>query len=90
MAGTEDKLMGSKLMEETATEYRNEVQQLSQGKLIDPLDKLRRLSLISKNAKQAVEGGVIMMVVERAKHHIQNDVQAGEAAEAPKLFLDQL
>jgi hypothetical protein len=55
-----------------------------------PVDTLQTRSQISKNVKQDIEGGVTMVVVEGAGHHLQNDIQADEAAGALKLFLEQL
>ena len=90
MAGTEDKLMGVRLMKDMTDEYREGIQQLSQRKKIECVESIQTPSSISKNVEQVIEGGVAMVVVEGAGHHIQNDVQADEAAEALKMFLDQL
>jgi hypothetical protein len=90
MAGTEDKLMGVKLMMDMADEYGEGIQQLKQGKEIELVDRIQTGSLTSKNVKRIVVDGVTKVVVEGAGHHIQNDVQADEAAEALKMFLDLL
>jgi pimeloyl-ACP methyl ester carboxylesterase len=88
MAGTEDKLMGVKLMQDMAGEYRDGIRQLSDQKKIEPT--VETGNSISKNVKQETENGVSMVIVEGAGHHIQNDVQADEAAEALKMFVEQL
>jgi pimeloyl-ACP methyl ester carboxylesterase len=90
MAGAEDKLMGVKLMEDMAREYRDGIEQLSSQKKMEPVNSLQTRSQISKNVKQDIKGGVAMVVVEGAGHHLQNDIQADEAAGALKLFLEQL
>jgi hypothetical protein len=91
MAGDEDKLMGVQLMKDMARDYRQEVRTLVKGK---PLDILVGPP---GHAIQAIEGieeesavGVSMVVIRGAGHHIQNDVQAEQAAEALRRFVDGL
>lgn len=64
MAATEDKLMGVKLMEKVAAEYRNGIEKLSIHKKIEFVE-VRGVRLpISKNVKQEVHTGVTMVVVQ--------------------------
>jgi pimeloyl-ACP methyl ester carboxylesterase len=90
MAATEDKLMGVRLMEDVAGEYRAGIKRLSSQKKIDAVNELPIRSQISDNVKQDVEAGVTMVVVQGAGHHVQNDIQADEAAEVLRKFLEQL
>ncbi|KAF7512352.1 hypothetical protein GJ744_001920 [Endocarpon pusillum] len=90
MAAEADKLMGVKLMMDMAGEYREGVEGLSIRKKIEHVELPQTESRISENVKQDVKSGVTTVVVMGAGHHVQNDVQADEAAEALKRFLDQL
>ncbi len=90
MAAMEDKLMGVRLMKEVASEYRNGVAQLGSEKKIEPVKMPPSHSQISKNVKQSTENGITMVVVGGAGHHMQNKIRADEAAEALKIFLEQL
>jgi hypothetical protein len=90
MAGTEDKLMGVKLMKDMAEEYREGVKTLSGKKRIEPAEIRQTRSEISQNVGQTVDSGVSMTTIRVARHHVQNDVQSEEAAEALKMFLEQL
>lgn len=90
MAAEADKLVSVKLMMDTAREYREGVEGLSIRKKIEHVELPQTESLISEKVKQDVKSGVTTVVVKGAGHHVQNDVQADEAAEALKRFLDQL
>lgn len=90
MAGGEDKLTSAKLMRDMGSEYRRGIEQLSGQKRIHCVDLLQSSSQFSENVKQDNETGLTMVVVEGAGHHVQNDVQADEAAEALRAFLQQL
>ncbi len=90
MAAAEDKLVGLNLMMDVACEYRKGVEELRSRKRMEHVELPQTESQISENVKQDVRCGVTMVVIEGAGHHVQNDVQADEAAEALKRFLDQL
>lgn len=90
MAAEADKLVRVKLMMDVAREYREGVEGLSIRKKIEHVEPPQTESLISENVKQDVKSGVTTVVVKGAGHHVQNDIQADEAAEALKKFLDQL
>lgn len=90
MAGSEDKLMGVQLMRDVACEYRKGIEQLGDDKRLDPADFPQSSFQLSPHVRQDTETAVTMVVVEGAGHHVQNDVQADEAAEALRKFLDQL
>lgn len=90
MAATEDKLVKVRLMEDTVREYRKDIKQLSGQKKIEPYEDLSTSSQVGENTTQNTEIAVTMVVVNGAGHHVQNDVQADEAAEALRMFLEQL
>lgn len=90
MAGSEDKLMGVQLMRDVAYEYREGIEQLGGEKFLDPTELPQTSLRLNQNVKQDTETAVTMVVVEGAGHHLQNDAQADDAAEAVRKFLEQL
>jgi len=91
IAGEEDKLMSIQLMKQMAADYREGIEALSRDKKIDlspsnyspPPDAI-------KNIKEQRQGGVTMVIVGGAGHHLQNDVQSDQAAQALESFLLEL
>lgn len=73
-----------------AEECREGIRRLSEEKRIRPIEAPDSRPQTSRNVEQHTEDGVTTIFVEGAGHHVQNDVQAEEAAKALKTFLDQL
>lgn len=91
MAGSEDKLMGVRLMEDMARDYRRGVQTLVEEKRHDAVAVQSRGTMEPiKGVEENCEAGVSMVVVKGAGHHVQNDVQAERAAEVLRMFMEGL
>lgn len=96
MAGSEDKLMGVKLMKDMTNEYRDTLAALGLEKKVDsrPSGDGRvgqsGLEETQDGIEESSEGGAIIAVVEGAGHHLQNDVKREVGAEAFRRFVDQI
>jgi len=90
MAVEDDKLITVEMVQRTARDYREALSKMVKEKRIDAFAEVEVQGEDIMGVIVERKAGVTVVVVEGGGHHVQNDVQADNAAEALKRFVDGL